>query len=318
MTISVNKKGLEIFREFMKNSVPFAVNVEKHPLGAVIIDAGIKALGGYAAGKIITEICLGGFGAASIMSHTYGDLSLPTVHVETDYPAISTLGSQFAGWRVKVDKYFAMASGPARALALKPKELYEKIGYKDKSENAVIVLEADAPPTPEALKYMAEECEVKVRNLSVVVAPTQCQSGSVQIAGRIVETGIHKLTEIGFDPKRILYGSGYAPIAPIHPKSTRAMGRTNDSLLYGGVTFYNVDYEDDEKLKEMVVKVPSSTSRNYGKPFYDTFKEAEFDFFKIDPGLFAPAVITVNNVRTGSTFTAGYINPDLLKKSFGL
>ena len=86
-------------------------------------------------------------------------------------------------------------------------------------------------------------------------------------------------------------------------------------ILYGGTTFYVVDYEKDEELAEMVEKTPSSASRDYGKPFYEIFKEAGFDFYKVDPGLFAPAYVVVNNIRTGSTIAAGKLNAEVVRKS---
>jgi len=211
-----------------------------------------------------------------------------------------------------------MGSGPARAIALKPKELYQKIGYSESYENAVIVLEADHYPTEEAIKYIAQECETTPANVYALVAPTSSMAGSVQISGRIVESGIHRLTELGLDPKKILYGSGYAPISPIHPKPAKAMGRTNDAISYGGATFYSVDAEDDTKLKELISRAPSSASKDYGRPFYEIFKAANFDFYKIDPGLFAPATFAVTNIRTGLTYTAGKINPSLLKETMQL
>lgn len=318
MPISVNENALRLVEEAVRLSEKLRLIVEKTELGATVIDAGVKAHGGYAAGRLVTEICLGGYGEASISFRNYGDVSLPTIDVQTDFPAVATLGAQFAGWQIKTEKYFAMGSGPARALALKPKELYEKINYRDSAEHAVIVLESDATPTPEAVNYIANQCRVKPSNLYLVVASTSSITGSVQISGRIVETGIHKLTEVGFDPKKILYGCGYAPIAPIHPKSARAMGRTNDTLYYGGVTYYTVDYEDDEQLKQIVDKTPSSTAKDYGKPFYDIFKAAGFDFYKIDPNLFAPAVVVVNNIRTGVTHKAGTINPEVLRRALGI
>lgn len=318
MSVSVNDRAVRLIEWGINHSEELAILVEKHSTGATILDLGIKAKGGLLAGKFMTQICLGDLGDVSIAQMAYEDIFLPTIHVETDRPAIATLGAQFAGWQIKAEKYFAMGSGPARALALKPKELYQKIEYKDRSDKAVIVLEADAQPTAEALEYIARECEVSVKNVYALVAPTCSMAGSIQISGRIVEAGIHKLTEIGFDPKRILYGSGSAPIAPIHPKSAEAMGRTNDALYYGGVVFYSVDFEDDVKLKEFVAKAPSSTSKDYGKPFYEIFKAANFDFYQIDPNLFAPAVFAVNNVKTGVTYTSGKINVPVLKQTMGL
>ena len=71
----------------------------------------------------------------------YGDMVLPSVFVQTDHPALSLLGSQFAGWQIKGEDYSAIASGLARALALKPKDLYLKLNYKEESDTAVLVLE---------------------------------------------------------------------------------------------------------------------------------------------------------------------------------
>ncbi len=318
MTLSVNMLTMKLAQDAIAKKEELNLKVQKHTKGCTIIDAGIEAKGGYAAGRIITEICLGGLGIASLTSTCYGDITLPTIHIETDHPAIATLGSQFAGWRIKTEGFFAMGSGPARALSLKPKDLYDKIGYRDESDQAVIMLETDQLPTSEALDDISEKCGVEAENLLVVLAPSSSLTGSVQISGRIVETGVHKLSEVGLDPKKVLYGCGYAPIAPVHPKGVKAMGRTNDALCYGGVTFFTVDYEDDEELKEIVAKTPSSTSRDYGKPFYETFKAAGFDFYKIDPELFAPAKVMVNNVRTGKTYDAGDINLDILVEAMDI
>jgi methenyltetrahydromethanopterin cyclohydrolase len=318
LRLSINEKALELVKEAIEKSYELNLNVEKHPSGATIIDAGIKACGSYAAGKIITEICLGGLGKATVTFISYGTIALPAIYVETGRPAIATLGAQLAGWRLKIEDYFAMGSGPARALALKPRDLYEEIGYRDDAESAVLVLEAEATPPRNVLNYIANECKVKLENLYIIVAPTASLAGAVQISGRVVETGIHKLSKIGLDPKKIVHGCGCAPIAPIHPKAAKAMGRTNDSLIFAGIAYYTVDYEDDEELREIVKEAPSSASKDYGKPFYELFEEADFDFYKIDPNLFAPAMIFVNNIKSGVTYKAGKINVEALKQSMNI
>ena len=52
-----------------------------------------------------------------------------------------------------------------------------------------------------------------------------------------------------------------------------------------------VDYDDEAVLQNMVNQAPSMASKDYGKPFLQIFREADKDFYKIDHGLFAPAVI---------------------------
>jgi methenyltetrahydromethanopterin cyclohydrolase len=318
MAISVNKHAMQIVKEVIARRDELQVRVEKRPKGVTIIDAGVAAQGGYQAGLMTLKLCMAGLCDVSISRHTYGDLDLPTVNVTTDHPALSTLASQFAGWEIKRADYSGMGSGPARALALKPKDIYAEIEYKDKADDAVIVLESDKLPPNDAISYIAAECGVRPSRVYAFVTPTNSVAGGVQICGRIVEMGIYKLRRLGLHPKSIIAGFGSAPIPTVHPKSARAMGRTNDALYYGGYTHYTVDFEDDEKLKGIVSKAPSSTSRDYGKPFYEVFKATGFDFYKIDPNLFAPAVVSVNNIRTGLTVTSGRINDALLKETMAV
>ncbi|MEM3580943.1 MAG: methenyltetrahydromethanopterin cyclohydrolase [Candidatus Bathyarchaeia archaeon] len=316
--LSVNRLAWRLLEKLCGNPEFYGVKVEKAECGATVVDAGIKAKGGFQAGKIITEICMGGCGKATIGFWQYGEFELPTIFVYTDHPAIATLGSQFAGWNIKEGDYFAIGSGPARALAQKPKEIYEKIGYKDKFDKAIVVLETDKMPPEKLMRRLAEDCHIQYENLALILTPTASLAGATQVAGRIVETGIHKLTKLGFNPNAILYAWGSAPIPPTHPKFVKAMARTNDAILYGGVTHYIVDYENEDELAKIVEQAPSKSSKDYGKPFLEIFKAANYDFYKIDPNIFAPAKITINNIRTGKTFTAGKINSDALTKSFEL
>jgi methenyltetrahydromethanopterin cyclohydrolase len=113
----------------------------------------------------------------------------------------------------------------------------------------------------------------------------------------------------------------------MHPDSGEAMGRTNDAILYGGVTNYTVNYDDEEKLQRIVKQAPSSASvmlqeakrlAQKNPRFLDIYKEAGFDFYKIDTNVFAPAVVSINNMTTGRTFTAGNLDIDVLKSSLGI
>ena len=313
--LSVNRLAWKLLDKLCENPDFYGVKVEKTDSGATLIDAGIEANGGFQAGKIITEICMGGCGKARIIPRRYGELELPSIFVYTDHPIIATLGSQYAGWQIKEDDYFAIGSGPARALALKPKEIYEKIGYRDDSDKAAVVLETDKHPPEKLLERFVKDCHVQPENLAVILTPTASIAGATQVSGRIVETGIHKLGKVGFNINAILYAWGCAPISPIHPKFVKAMARTNDAILYGGIAYYVIEYEDEEKLKEIVEKAPSKASKDYGKLFIEIFKEANYDFYKIDPNLFAPAIIIVNNIQTGKIFRAGEINAEILTKS---
>lgn len=315
--ISVNQLAWQKAQKFLDNPVYYGVEITKSAAGATIIDAGVKAPGGFEAGKLLTEICLGGAGKAELGYKSYGDLDFPSITITSDYPAIAMLGSQFAGWRIKDGDNIAIGSGPVRAIALKPKEIYEELQYVDASDKAVITLESNILPSDALVEKVCKASNILPQNLIIVVAPTASIAGLTQVAGRVVEVGIHKLHTLGFDPKTIRYAMGYAPIPPVGPDFEVAMARTNDVILYGGTVYLTVDYDDEAKLQDVVKKAPSINSKDYGKPFLDIFLNADKDFYKIDSGLFAPAVLMINNAKTGRTFKAGKINPKVLAQALG-
>jgi len=286
--------------------------------GTTLIDAGVEENGGFEAGLYVSRICMADLADITFSSFDLGKLVVPAVELTTDHPVIACMASQFAGWRIKVGKFFAMGSGPARALSLNPKELYEEIKYTDDADEAVLVLESNTMPDAEVTAEIAKACNVEPGDLYIVVVPTASIAGSVQISARGIETGVHRLEVLGLDINRIKHAHGLIPISPLVGDDLKCMGSTNDCIMYCGRMYYSIDYEDVEELKGYVKSVPSMNSKDYGKPFYVTFKEAEFDFYKIDAASFAPAEVTVNELNSGKTFTSGKINPEVLLESFGV
>ncbi len=315
--VSVNRLAMEIISKILDNARRLRVDVLKIR-GATVIDAGVRARGGLEAGRLVAEVCMGGLGKVSV---TLGDLEgkiIPYVTVSTDNPPIACMASQYAGWSIRVGKYFAMGSGPARALSQKPKHLFDELNYADESSETVIVLESLELPSEEVVEYLCNSTGVSPEGLYMIVTPTRSISGSVQISARIVETGIHKMHTLGLPLNSFVSGIGRAPVAPGHPRFVEAMGRTNDAQLYMGEAYYYISYENFYKLKKIVEKTPSLNSPSYGKPFSKIFEEAGGDFYKIDPGLFAPAKIAVVHVETGATIQAGELNPKIFLESIGL
>ena len=126
---------------------------------------------------------------------------------------------------------------------------------------------------------------------------------------------VSELSSLSMSCLTTLKVSGTIP--PTSPDFLTAMGRTNDATIFAGITQLFVNTSDDN-AKELCLKMPSSTSDDYGKPFADIFKDYEYDFFKIDANLFSPSKVIVSNMNTGNTFTSGSIDSKLMKKSFGL
>ena len=312
--LSLNKLTKKLVDSLLDDPEYYNVLVENLPCGSTIIDTGLEAKGGYEAGLMTTRIAMGGAGEVSLNYSDYDGLQLPTIVVSTDHPALSLFGAQLAGWKISVEDYTADGSGQARALALKPKKVFQKIGYKDESDVATILLESHRKPTDAVGKFIAESCGVKPENVFMLLTSTTSMAGMVQISGRVVETGLFRLDILGIDLKKVMYGVGYAPIMPPHTDGGKAMGRAEDALTYGGVTNFVVD-EEESVLMDLAKKAPSSNCKDYGRTSYDIYREVNFDFTKIDPALFAPAAVTLVCAKTGSVFCHGMINKDILKVS---
>ena len=197
--LSVNNGALEIVKEILNRKDELYCSDRVSKSGATLIDAGIESKGSLELGRLIGEVCLGGMGVVRLTTTYIGDLELPAVITSTDLPKIATLGSQYAGWTIKVGKYFAMGSGPARALACVERELFEELEYRDTSKKGVIILESREIPPPEVTEYIADKCGIAPSNLFCIIVPTASLAGSVQISSRIVETGIHKLNLLKFN-----------------------------------------------------------------------------------------------------------------------
>ncbi|MHA1435073.1 MAG: methenyltetrahydromethanopterin cyclohydrolase [Candidatus Heimdallarchaeota archaeon] len=288
--IALNKNASIYFNKLIENEPKFKINSIKNETKATILDCGIHVQGGFKAGKYLTLICMAGLAEASIQLVSYDSIQLPTIFTTSDYPVISTLGSQYAGWSISKEGYFAMGSGPARILSKKPKEIYNEFGFQEKSASAYIVLEADKIPPNNVIEYIATKCKIAIENLFIMIAPTASIAGSTQISGRAIETAIHKLHKNGMDVETIIYATGSAPIAPImEGKNDLMMGRTNDMLIYGSDVHLQVKYEDEKELAEHVNNAVSANSKAYGTLFIEEVKKAGGDFYKIDPNIFSPA-----------------------------
>ena len=312
--LGLNERAWQIADAMAANAEGLRVAVHRLPGGARVIDAGVDAPGGFGAGRALSEICTGGLADIAYPPVPIGGDPWPGVRVWTDHPAVSCMASQYAGWAIQVGKYFAMGSGPLRAHARVEKELFAKLGYAEQAQRGVLVLETRTLPSDEVAAWVGQKAGLAPSQLTFVVAPTASLAGGVQIAARILETGLHKMDTLGFDVNKILSGVGTAPLPPVAKNDLRAIGRTNDCILYGGQARYTVNAEDAE-LAALVPRIPSSASKDYGTPFYDIFKRYDSDFYKIDPLLFSPAEVWLTSVGSGKTYHAGHVNPDVLRVS---
>jgi methenyltetrahydromethanopterin cyclohydrolase len=279
------------------------------------IDLGANVPGGLEAGRRLGEICMGGLGTVSITSASGLERWPLGVVVHSSNPVVACLGSQYAGWTITDDNgFFALGSGPARALS-RVEDLYAELGYADTHYTGTLVIEGDNAPPSAVAEKVASACGIKPSDLTVLYAPTGSLAGTVQIAARVLEVSLHKAHSLHFDLNNIVDGYGVAPIAPPIPDFVKAMGRTNDAIIYGGRIQLFVRGGDAEAEK-LAQQLPSNTCSIYGKPFAEIFAAVNGDFYKIDASLFSPALVTVSNLDTGSSFHAGQLAPDIVDASF--
>jgi methenyltetrahydromethanopterin cyclohydrolase len=316
--MGINEMGFEVFEEMLDYADELRIEVHELENGAVVADAGVEAQGGIGAGIYLSRLCMADLADVQLTPYDIKGVLVPGVQVATDYPAVSCMASQCAMWQVKVDKFFAMGSGPARVLARKTRDLYEKIGFEEFADVAVLVLESNKLPDAGVAAKIAEQCGIDAADLRLAVAPTNSVAGLVLVSARVVETGLHKLFTMGFDINTIKSGWGRAPISPIVGDATMCMGSSNDAIIYGGETYYTLKYENLAELQQFLKGMPSVASRDYGAPFYKTFKAAGFDFFKVDHNVFAPAKVVMNETLSRRTFVSGRVNADVLMESFNL
>ncbi|MEE8168636.1 MAG: methenyltetrahydromethanopterin cyclohydrolase, partial [Candidatus Hydrothermarchaeales archaeon] len=281
--------------------------------GAKVIDCGIKALGSFEAAELFVKACLGGLGGARFSFRDLETALLPYIQVWTDFPAVACLASQKAGWRIIGEDFSALGSGPARILARKPKKTLEEVGYEESSDSAVIALECNKYPKAKVAGEIADACGIDARELYVLVARTSSLVGSAQVSARAIETALFKMATLGLDFKGVESALSITPVAPAIGDDTKMMGTANDMIIYGSTVHLVYSGEGMD-----INKIPSNTSPAYGKPFLEIFEEAERDFYKINPEVFAPAEVYINDVRKKTIMSAGKVNSEMLIKSMGL
>ncbi len=310
--ISINRQASDLINSMAVRAEQFGIHVIHLANGTRVIDLGLNAPGGLRAGKITAEASLGGMGEVNFLPLDFGDFWLTGVSIAVDNPEIGCMASQYAGWGIRQGDFFAIGSGPARALA-RVEPVFEKLDYADDVETAVLILEGRQFPGDDVAAYIAGKCRVDPANLTLIVAPAACLGGSVQLSARVVATGMHKMLYLGFDVRKVLHGYGVCPVAPAVPDEELASALSNDCVLYGGRVHYSVR-ADDSEIEALIERIPSSASATYGTPFYQIYQRYG-SFYQMDPLIFCPSQVTITNLTTGRTFHAGRLNPDVLRRS---
>ncbi len=316
MEYELNARAAELVAWTEEDAAELGIAAHTLSNGGRLLDFGVKAPGSLAAGLVLAEVAMADLGNVSIQAGEIDGYYWPHVLVTADHPVAACLFSQYAGWQISVDSFFAMASGPMRAATAK-EELFSKLGYRESPDRIVGVLESSRLPDEAVFDKIAEAAHLEAADVELLVARTASLAGNLQVVARSIETALHKLLELGCDVRRIVAGMGSAPLPPVAADDMTGIGRTNDAILYGAqVTLWAKG--DDASLAEIGPKVPSCASASFGKPFLEIFEEAGRDFYKVDRLLFSPAEVIFQNVETGKVHCFGRRAPHVLRASFGL
>ena len=275
----------------------------------------MTAAGGIEAGLAMARVCLADLASVAIVPPSPGGWS--HVRVQTDHPVLACLGSQYAGWEIKGEDFFAMGSGPMRAAAAR-EPLFADIGYRETADACVGVLEAgEAAAAQRVRELIAAKCGVAPNKLTLLVAPTSSMAGTLQIVARSVETALHKLHELNSISRESSAALAFAPLPPLadndlagdrpherrHPlRRPRDAGRSRRRRLAASKS---VRACPATLRRTTAGRSPSCSPRT------TTTSTASIRL------LFSPAEVTFVNLDTGRSFHFGEPNADVLAKSFG-
>ena len=230
----LNQRAASLCQQLPDQLDEWRIAVHQSDCGTSLYDLGIDVLGSVEAGELLARVCLADLAEVALVDPNPALGDWPQIKVTTDHPVAACMASQYAGWEVKGEKFFAMGSGPMRAASGR-EPLFDDIGFREQAEICVGVLESSKLPPDEVCRDLANKCGIAPEQLTLLVAPTSSMAGTLQVVARSVETALHKLHELGFDLSRVVQGHGIAPLPPVAKNDLAAIGVTNDAILYGGV-----------------------------------------------------------------------------------
>jgi methenyltetrahydromethanopterin cyclohydrolase len=308
---SLNRMATELVDEAIDFADELTIGVHQQEGDAAVLDFGVEVPGAVEAGLLLAEIQTSGLATVQTAMDEVDGAPLTHVELSTDHPALGLLCSQKSGWELSVDDFEGLGSGPARALVAEEEE-FNRVGYHDASDFAVLVVESEELPDQSVAAHVAERTGVPESAVFLPTFSTASVTGSVVTAARAAELATFRLSELGYDPIEILSVTGKAPVAPVAGDEEAAIARTTDALAYGAQVHITVEEEFD-RFEE----ITSTAAEEYGTPLGETFDDADWDFAEVPVDVFAPAQVTVD-VLGGETYVFGDTHEEILAESFGL
>lgn len=318
MNFSLNDMAAQIVEEqILPHAEELNVEVIKLKNGATVIDMGIHAKGGWKAGKLYTDVCLGGMGELVYQSMYIGKHIVPTAVIEVDRPAITQMCAHIAGLYLPYRGYHQPVAGPIRSIT-STDHWSDCVAYRDtEAKKAVGCLQITTLPDEELAQKIADAVGKDPSDLYLLASRTSTIVGAVQIIARNIEQAFATIADHpDFPIECIVQAVGYSPIATIEDDEIIAMGRVNDCLIYGAESTLYCDCEDS-LIEQMLEKLPLCKNESvYGIPFEEMFREAGCDWAHVPRDYDAPCKVNFINVRTNHFYSAGMIHYGVLERDF--
>ena len=293
MDLKLNQNTYLALEKVKSNKCVSSLEYDLEGRKATVLDIGvtdrIKGKPAEKLGLIIADASMGFLGKTRIDEGTL------TVEISRD-PLIATLGCQLAGWAIEIDGKKRLGSGPARILARKPGKIIDATGYIESSDKAALILETNSLPGLDECQKILDE--TKAKELIIAAFREDSTIGLINVLARIVEVGMFRLHNIGYDTQKVIWAKGTVPIPPL---GKDIMYTSNDAIIYRGTVSLETEGWDAALTDKAVSKISSA----YGKNFKEIFTDAGSDFYKIDPQIFAPAHIAVKDLQDGKSYAAG-------------
>lgn len=317
--VSANERAVALARKLESDPERYRIRALRTG-GAHVLDVGIEARGGWEAARIVTAILVGGLGNMSIETYPQpiGGIWRSGVHITSDHVILEQAGCYTHGWQVRWGTGSPIVCGPGRTLGREEGDwLSPYTDYADRFPAGVITLQQSESVGVDEVELLAKKTRLDPEDLYIIASSSGSIVCSVQVAGRILEETIHRLAEEGFPLESINTAEGICPIPPVIENDLVASGRIDDSLNYGGQATFDVSC-DDADIERVIGRLCANArpERERGRSFLDIYHDYDYDFNKIPMEAHSPAVVVMQNRRTGSTYTAGELRLDILAASY--
>ena len=312
--LSVNRGAMTLVTELIERADELQIEITTTTAGATVIDMGQRVPGSWEAGRLYAEITMGGLGSVSFGDFELGGQRLRSVLVSTEHPLEACWVAQKHAGRRPGDPHDVILAGPAKALLVPTDPSVARAGYQETHRQAVAPLQLERSVTDDDIAWLARSCQLAPRDIFVLVAPTPSLVCAVQVAARSVDNAMHRLHSAGLELGAVESLQGSAPVPPQVNDELTALGRINDSLMYGSRVHAEVRHSGD--LLAVATQVASQPPANRGRPFLDIFAAANNDFHNVSLDVYCIAEMSITDVASGNSATAGELDYDLLRTSF--